>query len=136
MNSNLKNLIYAVLSIVIILPGILLTSDYINYTLPMEKMALWESPEQDKIQDRFQEVSEKKGSTCFRTVTDDYFCYPTPSLHRKELAISWMFSNTTQAYGEIHFDLVEKDCKPDLRTGTCADFYFTLKLITLMSKKN
>jgi hypothetical protein len=140
MNSKLKNLIYAVSSIVIILPAILFASDYIHYSLPMEKMVLWESPEPDKIQKKFQALAvgkelpdHMKGSTCFRTVTDGYFCYPTPSFHSKEFAASWMVSNTTQAYGEIHFDLVEKDCKPDLRSGACGDFYYTLKDIVPMS---
>ncbi len=77
MNSNLKNLIYAVSSIVIILPAILFASDYINYTLPMENMVLWEDPFFNDP-DKFVETSEKKGSTCFTTPSMNYFCYAKP----------------------------------------------------------
>jgi len=106
MNSNIKNLIYAVSSIVIILPAILFTSDYYSYTDPMEKMVLWVSPEHDEIEEKFQEVSEKIDSTCFRTVTDGYFCYPKPLIPDMGLGISVLYSNTTKAWGEIHFDSV------------------------------
>jgi len=40
MNSNLKNLIYAVSSIVIILPAILFASDYIYFQEPLSRVAL------------------------------------------------------------------------------------------------
>jgi len=49
MNPNLKNLIYAVLSIVIILPAILFTSDYIYFQEPLSRVALYpDEPKCDK----------------------------------------------------------------------------------------
>jgi len=46
MNSNLKDLIYVVSSIVIILPAILFTSDYIYFQEPLSRVAL--SPDEGK----------------------------------------------------------------------------------------
>ena len=46
MKTNLKNLIYAVSSIVIILPAILFTSDYIYFQEPLSRVAL--SPDEAK----------------------------------------------------------------------------------------
>lgn len=49
MNSNLKNAIYAILSIVIILPSILFVSNYIYFEEPLSRVALYpDDPKCDK----------------------------------------------------------------------------------------
>ena len=61
MNSNLKNLIYAVSSIVIILPAILFTSDYIYFQEPLSRVAL--NPDEEKCE-----------LDCVAKINDDYKC--------------------------------------------------------------
>ncbi len=117
MNSNLKNLIYAVSSIVIILPAILFTSDYINYSLPMEKMVLWEDPFFNDP-DKFVETSEKKGSTCFTTPSMNYFCYAKPLIYEDGPKISYVIGENGIS-GELHFDPIDK-----------GEMYFTMKNMT------
>jgi len=117
MNSNLKNLIYAVSSIVIILPAILFTSDYINYSLPMEKMVLWEDPFFNDP-DKFVETSEKKGSTCFTTPSMNYFCYAKPLIYEDGPKTSYVIGENGIS-GELHFDPIDK-----------GEMYFTMKNMT------
>ncbi len=117
MNSNLKNLIYAVLSIVIILPAILFTSDYLNYSLPMEKMVLWEDPFFNDP-DKFVETSEKKGSTCFTTPSMNYFCYAKPLIYEDGPKTSYVIGENGIS-GELHFDPIDK-----------GEMYFTMKNMT------
>ncbi len=61
MKTNLKNLIYAVLSIVIILPAILFTSDYIYFQEPLTRVALYPD---DPICDK----------DCVNKINDAYKC--------------------------------------------------------------
>jgi hypothetical protein len=71
MNSNLKNLIYAVLSIVIILPAILFTSDYIYFQEPLSRVVLY--PDDPKIN---KELSEQlsDGYKCVEIKQDEFVC--------------------------------------------------------------
>ena len=117
MNSNLKNLIYAVSSIVIILPAILFASDYIHYSLPMEKMVLWEDPFFNDP-DKFVETSEKKGSTCFTTPSMNYFCYAKPLIYEDGPKTSYVIGENGIS-GELHFDPIDK-----------GELYFTMKNMT------
>ncbi len=117
MNSNLKNLIYAVSSIVIILPAILFASDYIDYSLPMEKMVLWEDPFFNDP-DKFVETSEKKGSTCFTTHSMNYFCYAKPLIYEDGPKTSYVIGENGIS-GELHFDPIDK-----------GEMYFTMKNMT------
>ena len=117
MNSNLKNLIYAVSSIVIILPAILFASDYIDYSLPMEKMVLWEDPFFNDP-DKFVETSEKKGSTCFTTPSMNNFCYEKPRIYEDGPKTSYVIGENGIS-GELHFDPIDK-----------GEMYFTMKNMT------
>ena len=117
MNSDLKNLIYAVSSIVIILPAILFASDYINYSLPMKKMVLWEDPFFNDP-DKFVETSEKKGSTCFTTPSMNYFCYVKPLIYEDGPKTSYVIGENGIS-GELHFDPIDK-----------GEMYFTMKNMT------
>jgi len=71
MNSNLKNLIYAVSSIVIILPAILFTSDYIYFQEPLTRVALY--PDDPKIN---KELTEQLGDDykCVEIKPDEFVC--------------------------------------------------------------
>ncbi len=117
MNSDLKNLIYAVSSIVIILPAILFASDYIDYSLPMEKMVLWEDPFFNDP-DKFVETSEKKGSTCFTTPSMNNFCYEKPRIYEDGPKTSYVIGENGIS-GELHFDPIDK-----------GEMYFTMKNMT------
>jgi hypothetical protein len=117
MNSNLKNLIYAVSSIVIVLPAILFASDYIHYSFPMEKMVLWEDPFFNDP-DKFIETSEKKGSTCFTTPSMNYFCYAKPLIYEDGPKTSYVIGENGIS-GELHFDPIDK-----------GEMYFTMKNMT------
>ncbi len=117
MNSNLKNFIYAVSSIVIILPAILFASDYIHYSIPMEKMVLWEDPFFNDP-DKFVETSEKKGSTCFTTPSMNYFCYAKPLIYEDGPKTSYVIGENGIS-GELHFDPIDK-----------GEMYFTMKNMT------
>ena len=120
MNSNLKNLIYAVSSIVIILPAILFTSDYINYSLPMEKMILWEDPFFNDPE-KFVEVSNKKGSTCFTTPSMNYFCYSKPIIYEDGIPRTSYVVGENGISGELHFDSINE-----------GEFYFTMKNMSVI----
>ncbi len=117
MKTNLKNFIYAVSSIVIILPAILFASDYIHYSLPMEKMVLWEDPFFNDP-DKFVETSEKKGSTCFTTPSMNYFCYAKPLIYEDGPKTSYVIGENGIS-GELHFDPIDK-----------GEMYFTMKNMT------
>ena len=61
MKTNLKNFIYAVSSIVIILPAILFTSDYVYFQEPLSRVALYpDDPKCDK--------------DCVNKINDAYKC--------------------------------------------------------------
>ncbi|MGY5148781.1 MAG: hypothetical protein ACW9W3_01825 [Candidatus Nitrosopumilus sp. bin_68KS] len=61
MNPNLKNTVYAISSIVIILPAILLISDYIYFQEPLSRVALYpDDPKCDK--------------ECVKKMNDSYKC--------------------------------------------------------------
>jgi len=71
MNSNLKDTVYAILSIVIILPAILLISDYIYFQEPLSRVALYpDDPKCDKS--CTEEISD--GYKCVEIKPDEFVC--------------------------------------------------------------
>ena len=105
MNSNLKNLIYAVSSIVIILPAIFFTSDYIYFQDPLNKATI--IPNFPPISNEFQNVRDEKDSTCFTTPNENLFCYKQPIyLNRDPDHLSSFIVGDYGINGELHFDRV------------------------------
>ncbi|MDH5463477.1 MAG: hypothetical protein OEW49_04130 [Nitrosopumilus sp.] len=71
MNSNLKNTIYAILSIVITIPAILFISDYIYFQEPLSRVALY--PDDPKCD---AECIEKRNDSyqCVEIKQDEFVC--------------------------------------------------------------
>ncbi len=109
MKSNLKNLIYAVSSIVIILPAILFTSDYIYFQEPLNKATI--IPNFLSTSNEFQNVRDEKDSTCYTTLSMNLFCYKKPKIHDGEDGnhLSSFIVGDNGINGELHFDRVGLD---------------------------
>ncbi len=109
MNSNLKNLIYAISSIVIILPAIFFTSDYIYFQEPLNKATI--IPNFTLAPNEFQNVRDDKDSTCYTTLSMNLFCYKKPKIRdgddRNHLSSFIVGDNGIN--GELHFDRVGLD---------------------------
>lgn len=91
--------------------------DFYNYSVPLNKMTLFEDPFFTDP-DKFVEISEKKDSQCFTTPSMNYFCYAKPRMYEEGIVVSWLISNTTKISGELHF--------------TSLNTYFTMKNMTLI----
>ena len=104
MNSNIKNLIYAVLSIVIILPAILFASDYIYFQEPLNKATI--IPNFPPTSNEFQNVRDEKDSTCHITSFMNLFCYKKPKIHDGDDMnhLSSFIVGDNGINGELHFD--------------------------------
>jgi len=109
MNSNLKNLIYAISSIVIILPAIIFTSDYIYFQEPMNKATI--IPNLPPTPNEFQNVRDEKDSTCYTTLSMNLFCYKKPKIHdgNDKNHLSSFIVGDNGINGELHFDRVGLD---------------------------
>ena len=109
MNSNLKNLIYAISSIVIILPAILFTSDYIYFQEPLNKATI--IPNFHPTANEFQNVRDGKDSTCHTTPSMNDYCYKKPNIRDEENKdhLSSFIVGNNGINGEIHFDRVDLD---------------------------
>jgi len=106
MNSNLKNLIYAVSSIVIILPAILFTSDYIYFQEPLNKATI--IPNFPPTSNEFQNVRDEKDSTCYTTPSMNQYCYKKPKIREEQNKdhLSSFIVGNNGINGEIHFDRI------------------------------
>ena len=93
--------------------------DFYNYSVPLNKMTLFEDPFFTDP-DKFVEISEKKDSQCFTTPSMNYFCYAKPRMYEDGIGVSWLISNTTKISGELHF--------------TSLNAYFTMKNMTLVKE--
>jgi hypothetical protein len=95
-------------------------SDFYKYSIPLNKMVLWEDP---FFSDpgKFAEINEKNDSQCFTTLSMNYFCYAKPVMFDKGHGTSYLLSNTTKISGQLHFD--------DINIGPN---YFTIKNMTLI----
>ena len=71
MKDNIKNLIYAVLSIIIILPAIFLISDYIYFQEPLSRVVLYPD---DPICDKECTEQRSDGYRCTEVKQDEYVC--------------------------------------------------------------
>lgn len=107
--------------ILLILMNISSISDFYTYSVPMDKMTVWEDMSFD-VDEKFAKINEKKDSRCFTTPSMNYFCYAKPMIHEQGHLVSYLFSNTTGINGEIHFD--------DVISGTG---YFTIKKMIQVS---
>ncbi len=94
--------------------------DYYTYSVPLNKMILFEDPLFNDP-DKFIEISEKKDSKCFTSPSMNYFCYAKPRMYESGIGVSWLISNTTKISGELHFDNVN-----------VGPSYFTMKNMTLI----
>ena len=123
MNSNFKNLIYSASSIIIILPAILFTSDYIYFQEPLNKATI--IPNFPRTSNEFQNVHDEKDSTCYTTPSMNQYCYKKPKIHdeqNKDHLSSFIIANNG-INGEIHFDRI------DLEGGM-----FTIKNMVLVDE--
>ena len=98
MKDNIKNLIYAILSIIIILPAIFLISDYIYFQEPLSRVVLYPD---DPICDKECTEQRSDGYRCTEVKQDEYVC-------RKQRGFSNNGDNTVLhhsagpiSYGEI-----------------------------------
>jgi len=89
--------------------------DFYAYSVPLNKMALWEDPFFNDP-DKFIETSEKKGSTCFTTPYMNNFCYEKPRIYEDGIPrVSYVIGENGIS-GELHFS--NADVGPS---------YFTMK---------
>ena len=89
-------------------------NDFYNYSVPLNKMLLWEDPFFNDP-DKFIEVSEKKDSTCFTTPSMNYFCYSKPIIYEDGPKTSYVIGKNGIS-GELHFDSINGE-----------ELYFTMK---------
>ena len=71
MKDNIKNSIYAILSIIIILPAIFLVSDYIYFQEPLSRVALYPD---DPVCDKECTEQRSDGYRCTEGKQDEYVC--------------------------------------------------------------
>jgi len=95
-------------------------SDFYAYSVPLNKMALWEDPFFNDP-DKFIETSEKKGSTCFTTPSMNNFCYEKPRIYEDGIPRTSYVIGENGISGELHFDNV--DVGPN---------YFTMKNMSVI----
>jgi len=88
--------------------------DFYDYSVPLNKMVLWEDPFFNDP-DKFVETSEKKDSTCFTTLSMNYFCYAKPIIYEDGPKTSYVIGENGIS-GELHFDSINE-----------GEFYFTMK---------
>jgi len=89
--------------------------DFYAYSIPLNKMVLWEDPFFNDP-DKFIETSEKKGSTCFTTPSMNNFCYEKPRIYEDGIPrVSYVIGENGIS-GELHFS--NSDVGPS---------YFTMK---------
>ena len=90
-------------------------SDFYLYSVPLNKMVLWEDPFFNDP-DKFVETSEKKGSTCFTTHSMNHFCYAKPIIYEDGIPRTSYVIGENGISGELHFDSINE-----------GEFYFTMK---------
>ena len=82
-------------------------SDFYKYALPL-KTLIPSTAFFDDDQNRFQEIYDKEGTTCFTTPNDNLYCYVKPRVNDgNDVRISYLIGNNG-IDGEMHFDPVEK----------------------------
>ena len=91
--------------------------DFYDYSVPLNKMVLWEDPLFNDP-DKFVETSEKKDSTCFTTLSMNYFCYAKPIIYEDGPKTSYVIGENGIS-GELHFDSINE-----------GEFYFTMQNMT------
>ena len=91
--------------------------DFYDYSVPLNKMVLWEDPFFNDP-DKFVETSEKKDSTCFTTLSMNYFCYAKPIIYEDGPKTSYVIGENGIS-GELHFDSINE-----------GEFYFTMQNMT------
>ena len=91
--------------------------DFYDYSVPLNKMVLWEDPLFNDP-DKFVETSEKKDSTCFTTLSMNYFCYAKPIIYEDGPKTSYVIGENGIS-GELHFDSINE-----------GEFYFTIQNMT------
>jgi hypothetical protein len=90
-------------------------SDFYLYSVPLNKMVLWEDPFFNDP-DKFVETSETKGSTCFTTPSMNHFCYAKPRIYEDGIPRTSYVIGENGISGELHFDSIN-----------AGEFYFTMK---------
>lgn len=94
-------------------------SDYYSYSVPLNNLVVHPYGFSDDP-DIFQKTLDKKDSTCFTTLNDNFFCYGYPRVY-EDSAISYV-RGVSGIDGELHFDPIERGVG-----------YFTMKNMTVIS---
>ncbi|QLH05639.1 hypothetical protein C5F49_08855 [Nitrosopumilus oxyclinae] len=94
-------------------------SDFYSYSVPLNSLVVDIYTFTDDP-DKFQKTLDKKDSTCFTTLNDNFFCYEYPRVY-EDSAISYV-RGVSGIDGELHFDPIEKGVS-----------YFTMKNMTVIS---
>jgi len=124
MDSNLKNTLYAILSIVIILPAIVYVGDYIHFLEPLSKVALYpDDPKCDK------KCAEKvpDGYKCVEVKQEEFVCRLERGRHTFSDNAVFYNSAGPIPYGEI---VSFPEGKPDVHWFNVAN----IKIIDKNSK--
>ncbi|BDQ30571.1 hypothetical protein NZNM25_07880 [Nitrosopumilus zosterae] len=123
MNPNLKNTLYAILSIMIIVPAILLIHDYIYFQEPLSRVSLYpDDPKCDK--DCIEKVSD--GYKCVEIKSDEFVCRLERGRHNFSDSAVFYSSAGPISYGEI---VSFPEGKPDV-------YWFNVENMMILNKNS